>query len=318
MASYSLFSSSWSQNLQRAGSRLFQKIPTNEFLHQLIGTIISMHKFRALRGPDQVWSQGFWHAIIATVLYLLASMMLMVNMQGYFFGHYRQHFELTEEQRNLILQTMMFFIWLAGGGGVFAKVEGWAFVDALYFCDVTILTIGFGDIHPTNDISRGLVFPFTVGGIIILGLMVTSIHRFAKELGHDNIIRHHVEKRRVNTIERSVSILDVEANRRPSVARLRQSISRPFDMHRERSTALGFHPDVVPSFGPKPSPTFRKAPMAATRHQINRVRTRKPKLVLLYEEKDRFTAMRDIQRGTAHFKKWYALSMSGKLHSAGI
>lgn len=271
-----------------------------------------MHKFRALRGPDQVWSQGFWHAIIAAVLYLLASMMLMVNMQGYFFGHYRQHFELTEEQRNLILQTMMFFIWLAGGGGVFAKVEGWAFVDALYFCDVTILTIGFGDIHPTNDISRGLVFPFTVGGIIILGLMVTSIHRFAKELGHVNIIRNHVEKRRVNTIERSVSILDVEAHRRPSIARFRQSISKPFNMHEEHSTALRFHPDIPPS------PTFRKAPMAATRYHINRVRARKPKLVLLYEEKDRFTAMRNIQRGTAHFKKWYALTMSSKSHSASI
>ena len=270
-----------------------------------------MHKFRALVGPDQVWSQGFWHAIIATVLYLLASMMLMVNMLGYFLGHYRQHFELTEEQRNLILQTMMFFIWLAGGGGVFAKVEGWAFVDALYFCDVTILTIGFGDIHPTNDISRGLVFPFTVGGIIILGLMVTSIHRFAKELGHENIIRHHVEKRRVSTIEHSVSI-DVEALRRPSIARFRQSISRPFNMHREHSTAIRFDDDVLPSFGPRPTPTFRKAPMAATRHHIKRVRTREPKLVLLYEEKDRFTAMREIQRGTAHFKKWYALTMSSK------
>ena len=114
-------------------------------------------------------------------------MLLMVNMQGYFFGHYRQHFELTDEQRNLILQTMMFFIWLAGGAGVFARVEGWSFVDALYFCDVTILTVGFGDFHPTNDVGRGLVFPYSVGGIIILGLMVSSIVRFVQELGKDMV-----------------------------------------------------------------------------------------------------------------------------------
>lgn len=65
-------------------------------------------------------------------------MALMVNMLGYFLGHYSQHFELSDEQRNLILQTMMFFIWLAGGAGVFAKVNGWQYVDALYFCDVRI------------------------------------------------------------------------------------------------------------------------------------------------------------------------------------
>ena len=58
-------------------------------------------------------------------------MALMLNMLGYFLGHYPQHFELSDEQRNLILQTMLFFIWLAGGAGVFAKVEGWSYVDSV-------------------------------------------------------------------------------------------------------------------------------------------------------------------------------------------
>lgn len=58
-------------------------------------------------------------------------MILMVNMLGYFLGHYPQHFELSDDQRNLILQTMMFFFWLAGGAAVFAKVEGWSYVDSV-------------------------------------------------------------------------------------------------------------------------------------------------------------------------------------------
>ena len=119
-----------------------------------------MNKYVPPHRDDQTYSQGFWHAIIAAVLYLVSSMLLMVNMQGYFFGHYPQHFELTDEQRNLILQSMMFFIWLAGGAGIFARVEGWSFVDSLYFCDVTILTVGFGDLHPNGDVGRGLVFPY--------------------------------------------------------------------------------------------------------------------------------------------------------------
>ena len=39
-------------------------------------------------------------------------------------------------------------------------------------------------------------------------------------------------------------------------------------------------------------------------------RTRQPKLLLLREEKDRFDAMRKIQRSTAKFKRWYALFAS--------
>src|SRR6266536_1735453 len=136
-------------------------------------------------GPGEVYSQGFWYAIIAACTYLFSSMMLMINMLGYFLGHYPQHFQLTDDQRNLILQTMMFFVWLAGGGGVFARVCHWSFVDALYFCDVTILTVGFGDYYSNNDVGRGLVFPYSVFGIIILGLMVSSIHSFATELGNN-------------------------------------------------------------------------------------------------------------------------------------
>lgn len=90
-----------------------------------------MNEFVPPKPPNQLYSQGFWHAVIAAVLYLVSSMLLMVNMLGYFLGHYPQHFELSDEQRNLILQTMMFFIWLAGGAGVFARVEGWSFVDAV-------------------------------------------------------------------------------------------------------------------------------------------------------------------------------------------
>jgi potassium channel subfamily K len=37
---------------------------------------------------------------------------------------------------------------------------------------------------------------------------------------------------------------------------------------------------------------------------------RKPRLLLLREEKDRFEAMRKIQHNTAKWKRWYALTVS--------
>jgi len=89
--------------------------------------------------PQQTYSQGFWYAVIAATLYFICSMLLMVNMLGYFLGHYPQKFDLTDHQRTLILQTMLFFIWLAGGGAIFSRIQhdlgenanSWQFVDGV-------------------------------------------------------------------------------------------------------------------------------------------------------------------------------------------
>ncbi|KAI4194762.1 MAG: hypothetical protein LQ350_007584 [Teloschistes chrysophthalmus] len=209
-------------------------------------------------------------------------MALMINMLGYFLGHYPQHFELSDEQRNLILQTMMFFIWLAGGAGVFTRLDsGWQYVDALYFCDVTILTVGFGDFHPLNDTSRGLIFPYSVGGIVILGLMVSSIRKFAQEISHDNIVKRHVEKRRARTIDRSVSNA-VELEERQDAEKIKEYRHR-LPSNRHLRTGM---------------------------KQLRRIASQKQKLILLQEEKDRFDAMRNIQQSTSKFKKYSALAMS--------
>lgn len=103
----------------------------------LVGITIAMHVYAPPVPPCQTYTQGFWYAVIAAVLYFACSALLLVNMLGYFLGHYPQRFTLTEAQRTLILQTMMFFLWLAGGAGVFSRVEqdiggqGWLFTDAV-------------------------------------------------------------------------------------------------------------------------------------------------------------------------------------------
>lgn len=281
---------------------------------QLIASLSAMNKYVPPIRPQQTYSQGFWHAVIAACIYLFSSMILMGNMLGYILGHYPQHFELSDEQRNLILQTMMFFIWLAGGGGVFSKVCGWSYVDALYFCDVTILTVGFGDFAAPNDAGKGLVFPYSVGGIIILGLVVSSIHQFALELGHDKIIKRHVERRRVKTIGRSVTVSTETQEREGYYKSLlrggrRPTISAPIQLE-DRSVT--FHESVPKGESPRSTPNEepKRTTSQIALNVFKNVRSREPKIVLLHEEKDRFNAMRDIQQSTAKFKRWYALTLS--------
>lgn len=106
-------------------------------LPQLITITAALHIHEPAVEPDQAYTQGYWYAVISAVLYLMCSMMLMINMLGYFLGHYPEHFSLTDHQRTLILQTMLFFIWLGGGAAAFGRVatahgeDGWSFVNSV-------------------------------------------------------------------------------------------------------------------------------------------------------------------------------------------
>ena len=72
----------------------------------LMDITICMHIYVPPPASNGLYSQGYWAAIMAAVLYFMCSFMLMINMLGYLLGHYPQNFELDDEQRNLILQTV--------------------------------------------------------------------------------------------------------------------------------------------------------------------------------------------------------------------
>ena len=81
----------------------------------------------------------------------------------------------------LLLKVLGFATYLLCGGALFARVEGWSFLDAVYWADVTILTVGIGDLTPHTHLGRSLLFPYAVGGVCVLGLVVGSIHAFFGE-----------------------------------------------------------------------------------------------------------------------------------------
>ncbi|KAF2228242.1 hypothetical protein BDZ85DRAFT_255647 [Elsinoe ampelina] len=277
----------------------------------LIAITVSMEIHVPPIRPQQTYSQGFWYAILAAVMYLIASMLLMVNMLGYFLGHYPQEFELTESQRTLILQTMLFFIWLASGGAIFAKVEqtygdgntNWSYVNSLYFSDVTILTVGFGDLSATSSAGRGLVFPYSVGGTIMLGLVISSISRFATELGSEKVVDKRRERTRIRTVDRVVSSPEELHRLRGNVQSPRiGSISGPSDPVNNSARLRISEPQNLNKTSSNASAlTFLPKPIRPNQ---------KPRPLLLRDEKDRFKTMRRIQLKTRKYKQWTGLMLS--------
>ena len=95
-----------------------------------------------------------------------------------------------------MLQTISFMIYMVGGAGVYAKIEGWMFLDAVYFTNYTLLTVGIGDYAPSTHLGRGLLFPYAIGGIVILGLVIGSIRSLVLERGKKKLGSRLVEKKR--------------------------------------------------------------------------------------------------------------------------
>lgn len=54
------------------------------------------------------------------------------------------------------------------GSLVFRWLEGWSWLDALYFCVVSLTTVGYGDLTPTHPASKVLAIFYILNGIVVL------------------------------------------------------------------------------------------------------------------------------------------------------
>jgi potassium channel subfamily K, other eukaryote len=170
-------------------------------------------------------SQSYYYALIAGIIYAIISTFLLLNVIGASnlsvsvsgkaeFQVLRQRYSpsfkiLSIAQRGIMLQTISFVLYLALMAGVYSAIEGWSFVDAVYWADYTLLTIGLGmlarsngsavtdarsgsDFTPETTLGRFLLIPFSLFGFIFLGLVVNSVRSL--------LIERAREKRRARNL----------------------------------------------------------------------------------------------------------------------
>lgn len=143
--------------------------------------------------------------------------------------------------------------------------------------------------------------------------MVSSIRKFAQELGSNHVIKGHVERSRSKTLNRTATN-DIEYAEMKHLHSLRQrrrgdqekpEISAPFDP-KQRTIAFGErHSTDAGEHRP-----IKRNTLTHGVKRLRHVRSRKPKILLLREERDRFDQMRVIQKSTNSFKRYSALTMS--------
>lgn len=81
-------------------------------------------------------------------------------------------------QRLLLLDVLRdpesrpLFLWagsiLLVGVFVYHWLEGWSYLDALYFCVITLATVGYGDLTPTTPLTKLFTIFYVINGVVIL------------------------------------------------------------------------------------------------------------------------------------------------------
>jgi len=221
------------------------------------------------------------------------------------------------------------------------------------------LTIGFGDFAPATDPGRGFLFVFQLVGVIFLGLVISSITKFAANISADKIIKQHQLHARESTVGRAVtserelrerlglpprsnpvspspatqSSLLAESGRRGSLAQYGrlEIVGRTVTFHENRKKSSqvastrrwgGFDGNCNSNDNEngsgksngnenKPRGRSRSSVLRGGRETSQEKRKRRrQKLLLLEREKDRFEAMRQIQKETRRYKQYWALGMA--------
>lgn len=150
----------------------------------------------AIPHDRHAFTGAFYYGIFAASIYVIIAGLMFMTVHGANRGHFGKEFRLTAPQRTLMLQTMSFIAYLLLGALVYSHIEGWQFLNAVYWADVTLLTVGLGEFSPSTSLGQGLLFPFAIGGILMVGLVVGSIRSLVLDRGKEKLSARIVEKKR--------------------------------------------------------------------------------------------------------------------------
>lgn len=74
-----------------------------------------------------------------------------------------------------LLVVSIFIFYICAGAIIFSSTSGWSFLDSIYFCFITVSTIGVGDKLPQSSEFHAQLQLFACCLYLIVGLIVVSM-----------------------------------------------------------------------------------------------------------------------------------------------
>ncbi|RCK59376.1 Outward-rectifier potassium channel TOK1 [Candida viswanathii] len=163
--------------------------------------LITHHNFIGV-DPKYLPSEGFYFAAFTAAFYLTCTIILSVNFMGYRLHKYPPTFNLDQKQRTLMFYTIWFATWSIIGALVMGNlIDSLTYGSALYYCIVSFLTVGLGDILPQTAGAKVAVLVFSLIGVLVMGLIVATLRAVILSSAAPVIFWHNVEIARVKLIK---------------------------------------------------------------------------------------------------------------------
>lgn len=150
-------------------------------LFSLIGVEVRQHR-QGQGHRAVIYTQNFFAGIISAGLYVLIAVLLSIYMVSMNVSPFSLADRRKIECTSIVFRVATFVILLLGGAAVYSNIEGWSLMDALYFTDYTLLTIGLGNLAPQTHLGRSLLFPYATLGITSLGFVITAVASFMDQM----------------------------------------------------------------------------------------------------------------------------------------
>lgn len=151
---------------------------------------------------DQVATEGYWLSLFTIVFYFSCTITMSLNCLGFILGKYPPLLNLNKTERDLMIYTAVLAFWLVIGALVVKHlVDGISYGAGLYFCMVSVLTIGLGDILPTKNGARAFILIFSLVGVILLGLVISMIRQVLHNTQQPVFLWHRMEVERKKVLK---------------------------------------------------------------------------------------------------------------------
>lgn len=205
-------------------------------LFLLVAVIMAAVKVASIDEPVQL-TEGYYLAMFTVFFYYSCAIIQASNFLGYTLKKYPPVFNLSRRQRSLMMYILCFCLWeVAGTVSMAYLLSDATFGMSLYFCTVSILTIGYGDLVPETPGARAFDMVFCFVGVIIVGLVVAMIRQVVLTSAAPCIFWHRIELGRKKLIQR-LEKEDIRLSPEEAFSQMRQ-LRREVKLHQANLSLL--------------------------------------------------------------------------------
>jgi voltage-gated potassium channel Kch len=112
-------------------------------------------------------------------------------MKRFFFLDSVIQFIKDDQYRDLLITSTVIILI---GSGVYHYLEGWSWVDSIYFSVITLTTIGYGDFAPQTESGKIFTIVYIIVGLGMILSFINAVYEHYNNRAAERLEKNNEEK----------------------------------------------------------------------------------------------------------------------------